>query len=242
MTGRSAGPPFPIRALVLDIDGTLTDGHRRLHLPAVGALARFRRRQIPIVLATGNVLPVALAVHRFLNLGTLLIAENGGLLYEERGGREIVRRLARRSVALRALRELRAAGVAATPLFTDRWRETEVALRPDLSVARARRLLAHLPVEVIPTGYAVHLMEAGRGKLPALRRALAPLGLAPSDCLIAGDGENDVPMLEAAGWAVSFRGADRQATRAADYVSRKAHGAGLVEALKRVRAVAPPAG
>ncbi|MHB8351426.1 MAG: phosphoglycolate phosphatase [Thermoplasmata archaeon] len=230
--------PPPLRALVLDIDGTITDGRRRLHLPAVTYLARYRRRHIPVVLATGNVLPVALAVHRFLDLGTAVIAENGGILYEEREGVEVVTRLARRSVALRALAALRKAGIHAEPLFTDRWRETEVALRTGVPVERARRILARHPVEVIPTGFAVHLMERGHGKLPALRRALSPLGLTPSDCLVAGDGENDVPMLAAAGWAVSFRGADPSAQAAAHFVSRKSNGAGLVEALKRVEAMA----
>lgn len=231
-------PPH-LRAIVLDIDGTLTDGHRRLHRPAVAYLDRFRRRGVPIVLATGNVLPVALALRRFLDLGTALIAENGGILYEERDGKEVVTRLARRSLALRALTALHQAGVPAEPLFTDRWRETEVALRFDTPVDRARLILAQHPIEVVPTGFAVHLIERGKGKLPALRRLLRPMGLSPSDCLIAGDGENDAPMLGAAGWAVSFRGADITTRAAADFVSRAANGAGLVEALKRVEAMAP---
>ncbi|MGI0151005.1 MAG: phosphoglycolate phosphatase, partial [Thermoplasmata archaeon] len=238
VTRRVPRPP-PVRALALDIDGTLTDADRRLHLPVIDRLRRIERRGVPVILVTGNVLPLAIAVHRFLGLGRAIIAENGGLVYEDRDGIESVTRLAHRAVALRAFSALRRAGLAPQRLFTDRWRETEVALRPGISVERARRVLAGYPVEVIPTGYAVHLMERGAGKLPALRRVLRPLGLSPGDCLVAGDGENDVPMLRAAGWAVSFRGADPLALQAADFVGRAAHGAGLVEALKRAQVVDP---
>jgi hydroxymethylpyrimidine pyrophosphatase-like HAD family hydrolase len=90
-------------------------------------------------------------------------------------------------------------------------------------------------VDVIPTGYAIHLIERGKGKLPALARALLPSGLTPRDCLVAGDGDNDVPMLRAAGWAVSFRSASPAARRAADYVARASYAPGLTEALRAAR-------
>jgi phosphoglycolate phosphatase len=237
-----ARPGRPVvRGVVVDIDGTVTDGRRRLYPPAFRLLQRLDRRGVPVVLATGNVLPVALALYRFLGLTGPIVAENGGLLYEGAIGRDRVVRLADRAVALRALRTLRRAGLRPRPLFTDRWRETEVALEPTVAVARARRILAGASVDVIPTGFAIHLIERGVGKLPTLRRALAAYGIAPGDCLIAGDGENDVPMLEAAGWAVSFRGADPAARAAADFVSRGPNAVGLVEALKRANVVAPSA-
>ena len=238
---RGTVPPR-LRGVVVDIDGTVTDGRRRLYPPAFAALQRLDRRGVPVVLATGNVLPIALALYRFLGLSGPIVAENGGILYRPgTGARPRVERRADRAIALRALRRLRAAGVPAEPLFTDRWRESEVALVTTVPVRRARRVLAGAGVDVVPTGYAVHLIEHGVGKLSTLRSALRPYGLTPGDCLIAGDGENDVPMLEAAGWAVSFRAADRVARAAADYVARGANAVGLVEALKRARVVAPPA-
>ncbi len=224
-----------VRAIATDIDGTITDGRRRLHAPALHALKRLERQGVPIVLATGNVLPIALAYHRLIGLSAPIVAENGGLLYDPR--RDRVLRLAHRTVALRARKLLKRSGVRSKLLFTDRWRETEVALEPELDVEAARRVLRREPVDVVPTGYAVHLIERGRGKLPALARALRPYGLAPADCLVAGDGENDVEMLAAAGWAVSFRGADPRARAAADYVARSSNARGLVEALKRVNVV-----
>jgi phosphoglycolate phosphatase len=230
----------PVRALAIDVDGTITDGRRELFPPAIEALRRLNRRGVPIVLATGNVLPIALAVYRLIGLRGPIVAENGGLVFETHEGAPRVTRLADRAIALRALDRLRRSGLRPRPLFTDRWRETEVGLEPDLRVDRARGVLAKHPVEVVPTGFAVHLIERGCGKLPALERVLEPYGLSPSDCLVAGDGENDVAMLGAAGFAVSFRGADPKARAVADYVAHGKNAAGLFEALKLARVVAPP--
>jgi hydroxymethylpyrimidine pyrophosphatase-like HAD family hydrolase len=119
-------------------------------------------------------------------------------------------------------------------LFTDRWRETEVALEPTVSIRRVRRALVgrNVRVQSIGTGYAIHLMEPGSGKLPALRKALGEIGLAVGDCVVLGDGDNDVEMLRASGFGVSFASGSPRARRAARYVSRSEFAAGFVEGLK----------
>jgi phosphoglycolate phosphatase len=228
-----------VRGVVVDIDGTVTDAERRVHAPALEGLQRLERRGIPVVLATGNVLPIAIALLRFFGLHGPIVAENGGLLYERRRGLDRITRLADPRFARRALRRLTAGGIQPRPLLTNRWRETELAFEPGLPVARARRILRGLGVEVVPTGYAVHLIEAGRGKLPALRRALRPWRIRPEDCLVAGDGDNDVEMLRVAAYAVSFPTGSARARRAATYVTRASYAKGIVEALKRVRFVPP---
>jgi len=239
---RSTSPPAPgtVRALVTDVDGTLTDARRRLDPAAIAAVRSLEASGIPVVLATGNVLPIALALHRSLGLSGPIVAENGGLLYERRDGRDRVTRVCDRRPALAAYRRLVAAGLPVERLFTDRWRETEVALEPTVAVARIRPLLRGTGVAVESTGYALHLMTDGGGKLPTLARALAHRGLALSECLAAGDGDNDVPMLRAAGYSVSFANGSPRARRAADYVARAGYAAGFVEALKRARVLARP--
>ncbi len=221
------------RAVVTDVDGTLTNADRRLDLRAADLVRRLERRGIPVVLATGNVLPIALALHRSLGLSGSIVAENGGLVYyRDARGRERVERLTDRRVALAAFRKLRAAGLPVRRLFTDRWRESEVAVEPNVSVAAVRRVLGRNGVDVESTGYALHLMESGGGKLPGLLRSLAPLGLTPRDCVILGDGDNDVAMLRAAGFGVSFPSASPRARRAARYVTRAEFASGFVEGLK----------
>lgn len=232
-------PRRPIRAVVTDIDGTLTDAARRLVPEAMEVVHRLTEAGIPVVLATGNVLPLALALYRFLGLTGPLVAENGGVLYRREAGRETVERLADRRIALAAFRRLRRAGVPVRRLFTDRWRESEVAIEEGVPERSIRTALRGLPVQVESTGYAMHLIERGAGKLPALRRALHPMGLSPADCLVAGDGNNDVAMLRASAWGVSFPSASPRARRAADYVARTDYGAGFVEAVIHAGVVPP---
>ena len=230
---RRSSPPSPLRVVVTDVDGTLTNADRRLDPAAVQVVADLEGRGIPVVLATGNVLPIALALYRSLGLTGPIVAENGGILYHrDPPDRDIVEHLTHRGVALAAFRRLRAAGLPVRRLFTDRWRECEVALEPNVSVAAIRRVLGDRGVDVESTGYALHLMEHGGGKLPALTRALGYLGLTPRDAVILGDGDNDVAMLRAAGFGVSFASGSYRARRAARYVTRSEFAAGFVEGLK----------
>ncbi len=230
MSARAARSDW--RAVVTDIDGTLTDGRRRLDPRAAAAVCRLEEAGVPVVLATGNVLPIALAIHRLLGASGPIVAENGGVLYSPDGAGGRVERLADRRLALRAWTAVRRAGVPARRLFTDRWRESEVALEPTVGVARLRRAVRGIPVRVESTGYAIHLIERSVGKLSTLRRALGRLGLAPEACVILGDGDNDVAMLRAAGFGVSFPSASRRARAAARYVTEAAYGAGFEEGLK----------
>jgi phosphoglycolate phosphatase len=224
----------PLRAVVTDVDGTLTNAERRLDPKAVTWTRRLESRGIPVVLATGNVLPIAIALHRSLGLTGPIVAENGGVVYRRENGEDRVEHVADRRVAMRGYHALLRAGLPVRRLFTDRWRETEVALEPTVPVPVIRRALrdARVRVSVVGTGFAVHLMEPGAGKLPSLRRALRPIGLIPADCVVLGDGDNDAAMLRAAGFGVSFASGSRAARAGADYVTRAEFGDGFVEGLK----------
>jgi phosphoglycolate phosphatase len=232
---RSRRLRMKVRAVVTDIDGTLTDADRRLSTEAVQAIRSVETNGIPVVLATGNVLPVALAIYRSIGLKGPIVAENGGLIYRRDGGIDRVERLADRTLALKAYRKLRKAGLPVRRLFTDRWRETEVALEPNVSVAAVRRCLRGGSVFVEGTGYALHLMERGAGKVFAVRKALGTLGIALEECLVAGDGDNDVAMLRAARFGVSFPTASPRARRAADFIAPSGYARGFVEGLKAGR-------
>lgn len=222
-----------LRVVVTDVDGTLTDADRRLDPRAVQVVRDLEHRGIPVALATGNVLPIALGLHRSLGLTGPIVAENGGIIYhQDDRGRDVVDRVTDRRVALAAFQKLRASGLPVRRLFTDRWRESEVALEPTVSVSAVKRALGRSGVTVESTGYALHLMETGGGKLPALVRALSYIRRTPADSVVLGDGDNDVAMLRAAGFGVSFASASPRARRAARYVTKAEFAAGFVEGLK----------
>lgn len=217
------------RAVISDVDGTLTDSQRRMDFGALRAIRSLSDRGVPVIFATGNVLPVVLGLYRFLGLSTPIIAENGGLVYfpDDR-----IVRLARRAPAWKAYLSLRKELPVRT-LFTDRWRETEVALEPTVPAEEVASRVAPLGIKVEHTGFAIHLFQPTAGKLAAARIALEGMGLSLEDCLFAGDGDNDVELLRAVGVGVSFPDASPRARAAADYVTRARHGAGFLEALKR---------
>ena len=43
------------KAVAVDIDGTITDSNKKIHLGAIAALRRLEEAGIPVILATGNV-------------------------------------------------------------------------------------------------------------------------------------------------------------------------------------------
>ena len=215
--------------MISDVDGTLTDSQRRMDFDALRAIRSLSDRGVPVIFATGNVLPVVLGLYRFLGLSTPIIAENAELVYfpDDR-----IVRLARRAPAWKAYLSLRKELPVRT-LFTDRWRETEVALEPTVPAEEVASRVAPLGIKVEHTGFAIHLFQPTAGKLAAARIALEGLGLSLEDCLFAGDGDNDVELLRAVGVGVSFPDASPRARAAADYVTHARHGAGFLEALKR---------
>src|SRR5664280_1938149 len=65
------------KAIVVDIDGTITCEKRELHL---GAVKKIRSLKVPVVLATGNILCYARTTSRLIGLDGAVIAENGGAI------------------------------------------------------------------------------------------------------------------------------------------------------------------
>ncbi|MCX6674611.1 MAG: HAD hydrolase family protein [Methanothrix sp.] len=100
-----------IRALAVDIDGTLSDQNRVL-CPA--ALQALRRLLVPVVLCTGNTHCFTRTVCVLLGTPRIFIAENGGVLSHSEDEMEILADLkiiskTSESIRARACAELRSA-------------------------------------------------------------------------------------------------------------------------------------
>ena len=65
------------KAVVVDVDGTITYSDRSIDCKAVTAL---RSLHVPVVVATGDVLGVVRAVAKLLGTSGIVIAENGGVV------------------------------------------------------------------------------------------------------------------------------------------------------------------
>jgi 3-deoxy-D-manno-octulosonate 8-phosphate phosphatase (KDO 8-P phosphatase) len=98
--------------------------------------------------------------------------------------------------------------------------------------AAVQRRMAELGIE--------HLFEGVEDKLDCLRRVQAELGVDDATTLCAGDDLPDLPLLEAAGVAVTVPDADPRLIAVADWQTRRGGGQGAVrEICDRLLAVRP---
>ena len=223
-----------LKAFVTDIDGTLTDDRRRLSTHAVEEIRRLADAGIPVVLASGNTLCFIDALSKMIGTGGDVIAENGGGYRHGYTGTRHAE--GDRGICLAAYKKiidtLHPAGEELR-LYSNEYRYSDVAFARDTDAETVRKILAGMPVQVVDTGFAIHLQPPGLSKGAALAKLAKLMGLAPADFLAAGDSVNDVTMLRAAGIAVVPANAGPEARAAADAIMDKPFGEGTAEAIAR---------
>ena len=126
-----------IRAVVTDIDGTITAGNRLVSTKVIEALRRVEGKGLPIMLASGNVLPIAYGLAGFIGVSGPVIAENGGVVYHNR----TVKYLGDRKICDEAFVELEK-HMPVKKIFSDRWRKAALAIEPDVDLDEVKRRVA----------------------------------------------------------------------------------------------------
>ncbi|MDI3538886.1 MAG: phosphoglycolate phosphatase [Methanolobus sp.] len=214
------------KALAIDIDGTITDMDRRLNLRAAEKL---RTLDVPVVLATGNVLCYARAASKLIGICCRIIAENGGVVTDGFDRKPIVSdHIHECEKAFNFLSQ-----VLHMEKLDSSLRKTEIVLRRDFDIDAARALLetTGLDVEIIDTHFAIHIKSKKINKGTGLAKMAELMGLEVSDFVAIGDSVNDVEMLDAAGFAIAVGNADNVAKGVADYVTSTTYGDGTAEAI-----------
>jgi phosphoglycolate phosphatase (TIGR01487 family) len=220
-------------ALVCDIDGTITDARRRINTDAILAIRRLIDNGISVVLASGNTICSLDILCKMIGTDGTIIAENGGVYRRTFGG--IPRICGDRDRAWAAFERLRGyfgqQGVE-LELYSPNYRFADVAFARTVDVDEVRRVLEEMPVQVLDTGFAVHLQSEGVNKGSALLRLAEAMGRSAGDFLAVGDSENDIEMIRYAGTGVAVANGHPSTKGAADWVSKKGYGDGFVEALE----------
>ena len=221
-----------MKALVTDIDGTITDRARRISLPAIGAIRRLVDGGIPVVLASGNTLCFMDGIAKMIGTDGTVICENGGVWRRGFFGEPII--AGDRRVTLTAFEALRdhyaGQGLALEP-FSHGLRYADVAFARTVPEDEVRTVLRDHPVNVLDTGFAIHLQQAGISKATALAGLARAMGMEPADFVAIGDSENDTDMIKAAGAGAAVGNAVPEAKAAADFVATTPFGDGFVEAV-----------
>lgn len=215
------------KALVIDIDGTITCEKRELHL---GAVKKMRTLKVPIVLATGNILCYARTTSRLIGLDGAVIAENGGAVtvrYDLNG------------IFEGSLEECEKAFSFLSEHFKltkldPMYRKTEIALRRDFDLEKAQILLQTQPfeVELVDTKYAIHIKSIRINKGIGLQKLAGMMGLEAEDFVAIGDSANDAEMFEAAGFGIAVANGDERIKEVANYVTEASFGNGAIEAIE----------
>ena len=222
------------RAFITDIDGTLTNERRRLSTEVIDELRRIIDAGIPVILASGNTLCFLDAFSHMIGTDGTIIAENGGVYRLGYLGEKQV--AGSQEVCLAAYQkvvdELKPKGDELR-LFSSRYRDSDIAFSRDAPAALIKEILKDMPVDVIDTGFAIHLQIPGVTKGAAFEKLAELMGLAPSDFLVAGDSVNDVSMLKLGGISVVPANASPEAKEAADRIMERSFGEGTADALRK---------
>ena len=217
-----------VKAIAVDVDGTLTDTTRKVSCGAIEALRRQAEKGIVVMLVTGNVLPIAYALRHYLGMNGPVIAENGGIAYHD----ECAHYLSSIDEPQKAFDQL-TKSMKVERIFSDRWRETEIAIKPTYDLEQIRRCVRGFDVKVLPSGWAHHIMHKDTDKANALRWICDSwLRIDLKDVAAIGDSDNDFRMIETIGYGATLANGSQKCKERADFVASKPYGDGIVEILR----------
>ncbi len=231
-----------VKAAALDVDGTLTveRGNTLLDCSGVTAVRLLESHGVRVSLISGNSVPVVTGLSLYLGATGPALGENGCVAYyrgsiyhfcEGKPPRELVE-------AVKSL--------GFEESWQNRFRFHEVALIPRVRgrealslVEKASAIISEWGYRAVWSGYALHVQPPGGGKGTGLRGAARLLGVSEREFLAVGDGENDVPMLAAAGVSGAPADASEEAKRVASIVASRPGARGTLEIVARVLGVEP---
>ena len=215
-----------LKALVTDVDGTITDRRRRINTDAIETLRTLIDAEIEVVLASGNTVCFMDGLCKMVGTDGTIIAENGGVYRRWFWGTLHIPGV---------LRDHFAGEGVGLELLSAQYRFADVAFARKIDPDDVRTVVRdhHLPVRVLDTGFAIHLQDPGVSKGTAMRDLAREMGLLPDEILAIGDSENDIEMLKAAGVGVAVANAPEPTRSAADWVPRESYGDGFVETVKK---------
>jgi phosphoglycolate phosphatase (TIGR01487 family) len=220
-----------IKAIVVDIDGTLTDMSRHINLEAVREI---RQMPIPVILSSGNVICFVRAASKLLGASDMMIGENGGVVLAGYDAKAIV--LAD-IVQCRLARDLLKKEFPNLEPLDETYRKSELAFRRNIDTAKAKRIVAesYPELEIVDTQFALHLKHRDVNKATGMRKIAEIMGIEARNFAAMGDSENDLPMLKEAGLAIAVGNASPELKAEADYVSKAPYGEGAAEAFAWLR-------
>lgn len=217
-----------IKAIALDVDGTITDNKRRLCPNAIESIQNAESRGIPVIIVTGNILAFSKFLSMLLGATGGLVAENGGVIQCD-GEITVLGDIKKSEKAYEYLETIYPVKKVEYSLE----RVSEIALYRNVSSKLIKEALKAYDVEIYDSGFAVHLTDPEVNKGTSLLKLLEKKGISSKEVLAVGDSENDLDFLKMAGVKVAVANSHPELKATADYVTEKPYGNGVKEALER---------
>ncbi|MDD4126750.1 MAG: phosphoglycolate phosphatase [Methanomicrobium sp.] len=225
---------FSPRALVCDIDGTITDKSRRINLDSVSVIRTLIDNDIPVVLASGNTVCSLTFLCKMIGTDGTIISENGGVYRIGYAGEQKV--CGDRDICLTAYERIKGyyskQGME-LELYSPEYRFADIAFAHTVNPEEVSDLVKDLPVKILDSGFAIHIISEDVNKGTTFLRVAEEMHILPEEFLAVGDSLNDIELIKYAGIGVAVAGGHEKAAEAADYVSHKKYGDGFSESVRK---------
>ena len=241
---RQIGPDLAlqIRLVVTDVDGTMTTAEDSMSLAALEAVRRLEAQGIVVGLASGRALPRLESVAGRAGITGPIIAENGGVAKLRRDD-QLVDLGYSRKPAMRALEKLKGLfPKAIEETEDDKFRLVDIGIKSH--GVETVELRSHLDdVELLDSGYMLHLLQKGVSKGLTLMRLLGEVGdgsLSQEEVMVFGDSTTDMSLFQLFPHSVliinpRLATQQRQAMlEVAEYVSDLPFGDGFAEVVQHI--------
>lgn len=217
-----------IKAIALDVDGTITDSTRKICINAIKAINQAEEKGIPVIIVTGNILCSTKMISILLGTTGGMVAENGGVI--KYGDEQRV--LGNIKECERAYEYLKTKYPVKKVEFSDQ-RISEVAIGRNVEEETVKSTLKDFDVKIYDSKFAIHLTDPSVDKGSSLKVLATYLNVKTEEIMAIGDGENDVEFLQVAGLKVAVNNAASELKAMADYVTHKPYGDGVAEAVSK---------
>ncbi|MDR1722183.1 MAG: phosphoglycolate phosphatase [Methanobrevibacter sp.] len=223
-----------IKAIAVDIDGTITDENRKISIKAIEALGKAEDTGIPVILVTGNIYYFAYATAILIGCSGGIVAENGGVIAHQKDGilkMDILGDIKKGKLAYNHLLDNLGNEYEFNLVDDTDGRLSEIAIYKTFNINIIKDTLKDLDVEVYDSNFAVNLTDPKVNKGLALKTIAKRNKIDTKDILACGDSENDIEFLNTAGYKVAVENAHEKLKEIADYITDKPYGDGLAEFL-----------
>lgn len=217
-----------MKAIAVDIDGTITDKNRKICVNAINALRKAEEKNYPVILVTGNILCTAKMVSIMVGTSGGIISENGGAV-QTRERNLILGDIEKCKLAYQFLKS--EYDVEKTE-FSD-LRLSEIAIKRNIDVNTVKKTVKNFDVQIYDSKFAIHITDPLVNKGKSLKIVAKDMGITTDEILAIGDSENDLEFLEVAGFKVAVSNADRELKENTDYITKKPYGDGAAEAIEK---------